>query len=96
MNLPNRLINGQSYSYLGSFPRLYADGLLRLLQSKRIPTFMETPFTDSGLTENYLGTYMGDVSLWVPSALLEEVELILQRDHPDASDPTTPQEETGA
>jgi hypothetical protein len=82
MTPPPRLINGEPYIFLGSFSRIYADGLARLLHDRRIPYFLETPFTNSGLTESYLGTYLGDVSLWVPQVLLDEVELLLERDFP--------------
>ena len=45
-----------------------------------IPALLETPF--AGLPEAALGTYMGDVALWVPEALLGEAEALLEEEIP--------------
>ncbi len=41
---------------------------------------LETPF--AGLPEAALGTYMGDVALFVPEALWGEAEALLQEEVP--------------
>ncbi|RIH86247.1 hypothetical protein Mterra_01496 [Calidithermus terrae] len=75
-----RMIGGHRYAFLGSFPRLYAEGLKAQLEAGRIPVHVETPFTDAGVIEIYMGTYMGDVSLWVPADLLEQAHRVLERE----------------
>jgi hypothetical protein len=57
-----------------------AEGLKARLEARGIPVLLETPF--SGLPEAALGTYMGDVALWVPEALLGEAEAILAEEAP--------------
>ncbi|WP_018466701.1 hypothetical protein [Calidithermus timidus] len=75
-----RMLGGHRYAFLGSFPRLYAEGLRAQLEASRIPVHIETPFTDAGVIEIYMGTYMGDVSLWVPAELLQQAYRLLERD----------------
>ncbi|KIQ53836.1 hypothetical protein SY28_11835 [Meiothermus taiwanensis] len=67
-----------SYVLFLSAPRVIADGVRAHLEARRIPVHLETPFS---LPEAYLGTYTGNVSLWVPEALYHEATLILERDH---------------
>lgn len=75
-----RMLGGHRYAFLGSFPRLYAEGLKAQLEASRIPVHLETPFTDAGVIEIYMGSYMGDVSLWVPAELLHQAHRLLEQD----------------
>lgn len=77
----HRLIGEIPYELLLSAPRVIAEGIRARLEQGRIPVYLETPFTSFGLPEAYMGTYIGDVSLWVPQALHEEAVLIMERDH---------------
>ncbi len=77
-SLPRRRIGEVSYVLFLSAPRVIADGVRAHLEARRIPVHLETPFS---LPEAYMGTYTGDVSLWVPEALYHEATLILERDH---------------
>jgi len=76
------MLGGHSYAFLGSFPRLYAEALKARLEASRIPVHIETPFTDAGVIEIYMGTYMGDVSLWVPAKLLQRAYRLLEQGEP--------------
>ncbi|GIW29012.1 MAG: hypothetical protein KatS3mg070_2429 [Meiothermus sp.] len=76
--IPRRLIGEVPYVLFVSAPRVIAEGIKTRLEQSRIPVYLETPFS---LPEAYLGTYTGDVSLWVPEALYHEATLILERDH---------------
>ncbi|GIW31280.1 MAG: hypothetical protein KatS3mg071_1454 [Meiothermus sp.] len=76
--LPRRRIGEVSYVLFLSAPRVVAEGMRAHLEARRIPVHLETPFS---LPEAYMGTYTGDVSLWVPEALYHEATLILERDH---------------
>jgi hypothetical protein len=80
-SLPRRLIGEIPYVLFFSAPRVVAEGLKARLEQRRIPVHLETPFTSFGLPEAYLGTYTGDVGLWVPEVLYEEAVLIVERDH---------------
>lgn len=71
-----KLIAGKKHRLLGSFPRPVAEGLRAQFRSRGIPVHLETPF--EGLPEAYLGTYMGDVSLYVPDELWEEARAVLE------------------
>ncbi|GIW33390.1 hypothetical protein [Meiothermus sp.] len=79
--LPRRLIGEVAYVLLLSAPRVIAEGIRVQLEQRRIPVYLETPFTSFGLPEAYLGTYTGDVGLWVPKVLHEDAVLIVERDH---------------
>lgn len=79
--IPRRLIGEIPYELLLSAPRVIAEGIKARLEQSRIPVYLETPFTSFGLPEAYMGTYIGDVSLWVPQVLHEEAMLIVERDH---------------
>lgn len=79
--LPRRLIGEIPYVLFLSMPRVIAEGIKARLEQRRIPVYLETPFTSLGLPEAYMGTYTGDVSLWVPETLCEEAMLIVERDH---------------
>jgi hypothetical protein len=57
-----------------------AEGVKARLEAGGIPALLETPF--AGLPEAALGTYMGDVALWVPEALLGEAEALLEEEIP--------------
>lgn len=81
-SLPVRLIGEVRYVLLLSAPRLIAEGLRVRLEEARVPVYLETPFTQFGLPEAYLGTYTGDVALWVPQALYHDAVLIIERDEP--------------
>lgn len=72
-----RLIGGRPYRLLLSAPRPIAEGLRARLWARGIPVHLETPF--QGLPEAALGTYMGEVALWVPLAVYEEAEALLGR-----------------
>ncbi len=76
--LPRRRIGEVWYVLFLSAPRVVAEGMRAHLEARRIPVHLETPFS---LPEAYMGTYTGDVSLWVPEALYHEATLILERDH---------------
>lgn len=78
--LPHRLIGEVPYMLLLSAPRVIAEAIKARLEQRRIPVYLETPFTRFGLPEAYLGTYTGDVGLWVPEILYEEAVLIVERD----------------
>ncbi|WP_245575194.1 hypothetical protein [Meiothermus rufus] len=82
---PRRLIGEIAYVLFLSAPRVVAEGIKTRLQERRIPVHLETPFTHLGLPEAYLGTYTGDVSLWVPETLYEEAILIAARDQGEPS-----------
>jgi len=73
-----KLIAGERYRLLGSFPRPVAEGLRARLLARGVPVHLETPFGD--LPEAYLGTYTGDVSLYVPEALLGVAEAVLSEE----------------
>nr|WP_297853513.1 hypothetical protein [Meiothermus sp.] len=79
--MPRRLIGETPYVLFLSAPRVIAEGIRARLEQSRIPVYLETPFTSFGLPEAYLGTYTGDVSLWVPEVLYQEAMLIVERDH---------------
>jgi len=78
--MERRLIAGTPYRKLLTAPRPVAEGVKARLEAKGIPVVLETPF--SGLPEAALGTYMGDVSLWVPEALYGEAEALLEEGIP--------------
>ena len=78
--MERRLIAGIPYRKLLSAPRPVAEGMRARLEAKGLPVVLETPF--SGLPEAALGTYMGDVALWVPEALLGEAEALLEEEIP--------------
>ncbi len=73
-----KLIAGERYRLLGSFPRPVAEGLRVRLSARGVPVHLETPF--GGLSESYLGTYTGDVSLYVPESLLGVAEAVLSEE----------------
>lgn len=79
--LSTRLIGETVYVLFFSAPRVVAEGIRARLEAARIPVFLETPFTQFGMGDFYMGTYTGDVSLWVPQPLYAEAELILERDY---------------
>ncbi|MDX2005706.1 MAG: hypothetical protein SFU83_10555 [Meiothermus sp.] len=64
-----------------SAPRVVAEGIRAWLEAARIPVFLETPFTQFGVGDFYMGTYTGDVTLWVPYHLYDEAEMVLERDN---------------
>jgi hypothetical protein len=78
--MERRLIAGIPYRKLLSAPRPVAEGVRARLEAKGLPVVLETPF--SGLPEAALGTYMGDVALWVPEALYGEAEALLEEEIP--------------
>ncbi|MBW6395741.1 MAG: hypothetical protein ABWJ63_10235 [Thermus sp.] len=78
--MERRLIAGTPYRKLLSAPRPVAEGVKARLEARGIPVILETPF--SGLPEAALGTYMGDVNLFVPEALLGEAEAALEEEIP--------------
>jgi len=78
--MERRLVAGTPYRKLLTAPRPVAEGLKRRLEAKGIPVLLETPF--AGLPEAALGTYMGDVALFVPEALWGEAEALLQEEVP--------------
>jgi hypothetical protein len=78
--MERRLIAGIPYRKLLSAPRPVAEGMRARLEAKGLPVVLETPF--SGLPEAALGTYMGDVALWVPEALYGEAEALLEEEIP--------------
>ncbi|GAA6756561.1 hypothetical protein Thermus77420_20370 [Thermus thalpophilus] len=78
--MERRTVAGTPYAKLLTAPRPVAEGLRARLEARGIPVLLETPF--SGLPEAALGTYMGDVALWVPEALLGEAEAILAEEAP--------------
>ncbi|MFN4070901.1 MAG: hypothetical protein ACK4HT_04980 [Thermus caldifontis] len=78
--MERRLIAGTPYRKLLTAPRPVAEGVKVRLEARGIPVVLETPF--SGLPEAALGTYMGDVNLWVPEALLGEAEAALEEEIP--------------
>ena len=79
--LPARLIGETVYVLFFSAPRMVAEGIRVRLEAAKIPVFLETPFTQFGMGDFYMGTYTGDVSLWVPQPLYAEAEMILERDY---------------
>ncbi|WP_299433769.1 hypothetical protein [uncultured Meiothermus sp.] len=79
--IAHRLIGEIPYVLFLSAPRVVAEGIKARLEQSRIPVHLETPFTSFGLPEAYMGTYIGDVSLWVPEILHREADLIVERDH---------------
>lgn len=79
--IPRRLIGEVSYLLFVSAPRVIAEGIKARLEQSRIPVHLETPFTSFGLPEAYIGTYIGDVSLWVPEVLYDQAVMIVERDH---------------
>ncbi|RTH21029.1 hypothetical protein [Thermus scotoductus] len=78
--MERRLIAGTPYRKLLTAPRPVAEGMKARLEARGIPVVLETPF--SGLPEAALGTYMGDVNLFVPEALLGEAEAALEEGIP--------------
>lgn len=78
--MERRLIAGIPYRKLLTAPRPVAEGVKARLEARGIPVILETPF--SGLPEAALGTYMGDVNLFVPEALLGEAEAALEEEIP--------------
>ena len=78
--LPRRLIGEVQYLLLLSAPRLIAEGIRAYLEARKIPVHLETPYTSFGLPEAYMGTYTGDVSLWVPEALYVQAVMVVERD----------------
>jgi hypothetical protein len=78
---PRRMRGETWYVLFLSAPRLIAEGIRVRLEQSRIPVHLETPFTGFGLPEAYVGTYTGDVSLWVPEVLYDEAVLIIECDH---------------
>ena len=78
--LPARLIGETVYVLFVSAPRVVAEGLRVRLDEAKIPVFLETPFTQFGMGDFYMGTYTGDVTLWVPHSLYNDAEMILERD----------------
>jgi len=82
-SLPVRLIGEVRYVMLLAAPRLIAEGLKRRLETVRLPVHLETPFA---LPEVYMGTYTGDVALWVPETLYNDAVLILERDQQGESE----------
>ncbi|WP_117237670.1 putative signal transducing protein [Thermus sediminis] len=78
--MERRLIAGTPYRKLLSAPRPVAEGIKARLEARGLPVVLETPF--SGLPEAALGTYMGDVALWVPEALWGEAEALLSEETP--------------
>ncbi|WP_135257168.1 hypothetical protein [Thermus caldilimi] len=78
--MERRLIAGTPYRKLLTVPRPVAEGVKARLEARDIPVVLETPF--SGLPEAALGTYMGDVNLFVPEALLGEAEAALEEEIP--------------
>jgi hypothetical protein len=77
-----RLIGGVPYALLGTFPRPFAEGIRIRLEGRKIPVRLETPFTYFGLPEAYIGTYTGDVALWIPRRFYDEAVMLLERDQP--------------
>lgn len=75
-----RLIGGEPYRFLGTFPRPFAEGIRVRLEGRSIPVRLETPFTYFGLPEAYIGTYTGDVAVWIPQRLYDEAVMVLERD----------------
>ncbi|RTG91967.1 hypothetical protein CSW14_02625 [Thermus scotoductus] len=78
--MERRLIAGTPYRKLLTAPRPVAEGMKARLEARGVPVVLETPF--SGLPEAALGTYMGDVNLFVPEALLGEAEAALEEEIP--------------
>jgi len=78
--MERRLIAGTPYRKLLTVPRPVAEGLRARLEARGIPVALETPFAD--LPEAALGTYMGDVALWVPETLWGEAEALLEEGIP--------------
>lgn len=78
--MERRLIAGTPYCKLLTAPRPVAEGVKVRLEARGIPVVLETPFSD--LPEAALGTYMGDVNLWVPKAFLGEAEALLEEGIP--------------
>ncbi|RTI15482.1 hypothetical protein [Thermus scotoductus] len=78
--MERRLIAGTPYRKLLTAPRPVAEGMKARLEARGIPVVLETPF--SGLPEAALGTYMGDVALWVPETLWGEAEALMEEGIP--------------
>ncbi|WP_337845294.1 hypothetical protein [Thermus sp.] len=78
--MERRVVVGTPYRKLLTAPRPVAEGLKARLEAGGIPVLLETPFSD--LPESYLGTYMGDVTLWVPEGLLGQAEALLEEGLP--------------
>ncbi|TFU15744.1 DUF2007 domain-containing protein [Thermus tengchongensis] len=78
--MERRLIAGTPYRRLLTAPRPVAEGVKARLEARGIPVILETPF--SGLPEAALGTYMGDVNLWVPEGFWGEAEAVLEEEIP--------------
>ncbi len=75
MEEKTRLIGGRTYRLLLTAPRPIAEGLRARLMAEGIPVHLETPF--QGLPEAALGTYMGEVALWVPEEAYGMAEALL-------------------
>ncbi len=80
VDFPRRLIGEMVYGLFISAPRMVADSIRARLEAAQIPVYLDTPFTQMAAGEFYLGTYTGDVSLWVPEDLYSDAEMILERD----------------
>lgn len=78
---PRRLLGEVVYGLFISAPRMIAEGVKARLEAAQIPVYLDTPFTQVAMGEFYMGTYTGDVSLWVPEALYQDAELIIERDN---------------
>lgn len=72
-----RLIGGEPYVFLGTFPRPFAEGIRVRLEDRKIPVRLETPFD---LPEAYIGAYTGDVAVWIPQRLYDDAVMLLERD----------------
>lgn len=77
---PRRLLGEVVYGLFISAPRMIAEGVKARLEAAQIPVYLDTPFTQMTVGEFYMGTYTGDVSLWVPEKLYKDAELIIERD----------------
>ncbi|MFC0594709.1 hypothetical protein ACFFFP_00665 [Thermus composti] len=78
--MERRLVAGTLYRRLLTAPRPVAEGLKARLMARGIPVLLESPFGE--LPEAALGTYMGDVSLFVPEAFWGEAEAVLEEEVP--------------
>jgi len=79
--MERQLYNGLEWVSLGSFPRLLAEGLRRALEEHGLVGLIKTPFQwviYSPVIELETGGYMGEVQLFVPEAMLEEANFVLE------------------